>query len=81
MRPAHSIHLPAGGSRTDQQLLGRRLLSRLAEIRSVTGTWRQRRRYRRELQRLMSTGPHLIEDIGLSRTHAEREAAKPFWRR
>jgi uncharacterized protein YjiS (DUF1127 family) len=28
----------------------------------------------------MSSAPHLIEDIGLSREHAAREVAKPFWR-
>jgi uncharacterized protein YjiS (DUF1127 family) len=56
------------------------LPSGLAKITAVLGTWRQRYRYRRELRRLMSSGPHLIEDIGLSRAHAEREAAKPFWR-
>ena len=55
-------------------------LSGLAEIAAVLGAWRQRYRYRRELERLMSSGLHLIEDIGLSRAHAEREVAKPFWR-
>jgi uncharacterized protein YjiS (DUF1127 family) len=43
--------------------------------------WRQRYHYRRELLRLMRSGPHLIEDIGLLRKHAEQEASKPFWRR
>jgi uncharacterized protein YjiS (DUF1127 family) len=42
--------------------------------------WRQRSRYRRELARLRRSGPHLIDDIGLSQAEAEREAAKPFWR-
>jgi uncharacterized protein YjiS (DUF1127 family) len=75
-----SIHVPAGGSRTDLQLVARRLLWHLAEIRAVIGAWRQRQRYRRDLQRLMTTAPHLIDDIGLLRTHADREMAKPFWR-
>jgi uncharacterized protein YjiS (DUF1127 family) len=56
------------------------LVSSLAEITAVLGAWRARYRYRRELRRLMSSGRHLIEDIGLLRAHAEREAAKPFWR-
>jgi uncharacterized protein YjiS (DUF1127 family) len=56
------------------------LASSLAEITAVLGAWRQRYRYRRELSRLISSGPHLVEDIGQSRAHAEREAAKPFWR-
>jgi uncharacterized protein YjiS (DUF1127 family) len=80
MKPLNSIHVPARGGRTDRQPLGRWLLWHLAEIRAVTGAWRQRYRYRRELQRLIKTGPHLIDDIGLWRTHADREAAKPFWR-
>jgi uncharacterized protein YjiS (DUF1127 family) len=57
-----------------------RLLSSLAEIAAVLGAWRRCHRYRHELERLMKSGPHLIEDIGLSRKNAEREAAKPFWR-
>jgi uncharacterized protein YjiS (DUF1127 family) len=56
------------------------LRSSLAEIRAVIGAWRRRYRYQRELERLMSSGTHLIEDIGLVRKHADREVAKPFWR-
>jgi uncharacterized protein YjiS (DUF1127 family) len=52
----------------------------LAESLAMLGAWRRRHRYRRDLTRLMRTGPHLIEDIGLLRKHAAREAAKPFWR-
>ena len=42
--------------------------------------WAQRRGQRRaraELARL----PHLLDDVGLTRAQALREAAKPFWRR
>jgi uncharacterized protein YjiS (DUF1127 family) len=56
------------------------VLSSLADIGRVFGAWRRRYRYRRELERLMSSGPHLIEDIGLLRKHADREVARPFWR-
>ena len=56
------------------------LLSSLAAITVVLGTWRQRYRYRRDLKRLIKSGAHLIEDIGLSRAHTDREVAKPFWR-
>jgi uncharacterized protein YjiS (DUF1127 family) len=56
------------------------LLWRLAEGRTLLGLWRQRCRYRRDLLRLMRSGPHLVEDIGLLYKHAEREVAKPFWR-
>jgi uncharacterized protein YjiS (DUF1127 family) len=68
-------------SASSTQVFGRGWLPpRLAEIRAVLRAWRRRYRYPRELARLMSSGPHLIEDIGLSRTHADREVAKPFWR-
>ena len=40
-----------------------------------------RYRYRRELRRLLRVSPHMIEDIGLSREQARREAKKPFWQR
>jgi uncharacterized protein YjiS (DUF1127 family) len=52
----------------------------VVEVRAVLRVWRRRFRYRRELARLRSSGPHLIEDIGLLQDEADREAAKPFWR-
>jgi uncharacterized protein YjiS (DUF1127 family) len=58
----------------------RRLRWRCAESRALLELWRQRYRYRRELERLLRSGPHLIDDIGLVRAHAEREAGEPFWR-
>jgi uncharacterized protein YjiS (DUF1127 family) len=51
----------------------------LAEVGAALALWRRRSRYRRDLARLRRSGPHLIEDIGLLREHADREAAKPFW--
>lgn len=42
--------------------------------------WKQRRRFRNELYRLMRISPHLIVDIGLTEEEALREIAKPFWR-
>lgn len=39
--------------------------------------WGSRRCQRRELQALSD---HLLHDIGRSRTDAEAEASKPFWR-
>lgn len=47
---------------------------------ALLAEWRQRRRYRAELRRLLSTGPHLLEDIGLTGSDMEREAFSPFWR-
>jgi uncharacterized protein YjiS (DUF1127 family) len=40
--------------------------------------WMARRRQR---QALAALNDHLLNDIGVSRNEARREAAKPFWRR
>lgn len=47
------------------------LFDRLAE-------WQQLARQRRELRQMSDRE---LKDVGLSRADAEREAAKPFWRR
>lgn len=47
-----------------------RLLARLRHL-------RQRHHSRRQLRCL---DPHLLEDIGISRADALREADKPFWK-
>ena len=41
------------------------------------GSWRKGARRRRELLRLPDA---MLEDIGISRRDAWREARKPFWR-
>ena len=42
-------------------------------------TWKERARRRKDLQERLSTNPHLIEDMGLTRAVADAEAAKRFW--
>ncbi len=44
---------------------------------SILETWAERRRQRLTLQGLSD---YALKDIGLSRSEAEREACKPFWR-
>lgn len=44
---------------------------------SILETWAERRRQRLTLQGLSD---YALKDIGLSRSEAEREARKPFWR-
>ncbi|MFZ1425263.1 MAG: DUF1127 domain-containing protein [Geminicoccaceae bacterium] len=44
---------------------------------AVLETWAERRRQRLTLQGLSD---YALKDIGLSRSEAEREARKPFWR-
>lgn len=52
----------------------------LATLRSIIATWGERIRFRRKLEQLSEVGPHLIDDIGLTRRQVETEIAKPFWR-
>lgn len=47
----------------------------------IVATWRRRRCFRRELKLTSKAGPHLIDDIGLTRRQVEEEIAKPFWQR
>ena len=42
--------------------------------------WAERRGQRRALAELTRL-PHLLDDVGLTRAQALREAGKPFWRR
>jgi uncharacterized protein YjiS (DUF1127 family) len=42
--------------------------------------WLQRRRRRKTLAELVEHSDRLLDDIGVSRTEAMLEAAKPFWR-
>lgn len=53
------------------------LLRAPAQARRLLGTWTARRRHR---DSLLALDDHLLDDIGLSRAHALREARKPFWR-
>jgi uncharacterized protein YjiS (DUF1127 family) len=57
-----------------------RLAASLASAARTLRLWLRRYRYRRDLKRILQSAPHLIEDMGLMRIHAEREARKPFWR-
>jgi len=47
---------------------------RLAEL------WAERRSQRRALGDLAELNDHLLNDVGLTREQAVREAGKPFWR-
>ncbi len=46
----------------------------------LVARWARRRGQRRALAELARL-PHLLDDVGLTRAQALREAAKPFWRR
>ncbi|CAN7375569.1 DUF1127 domain-containing protein [Mesorhizobium sp. LjNodule214] len=56
----------------------------LATLRSIVATWRDRTwreriRFRWELEQMSKDNPHLIDDIGLTKRQVEAELAKPFW--
>ena len=55
-----------------------RKLSTWASGRAWIEPWAVRRRQRRALAAL-AEDDHLLDDIGVSRDEARREAAKPFW--
>jgi uncharacterized protein YjiS (DUF1127 family) len=59
----------ATGSRVARQALG--------EAQARVAQWHARQRQRRAL---MSLGDAELKDIGLGRSEAYREYAKPFWR-
>ncbi|MFD2053413.1 DUF1127 domain-containing protein [Mesorhizobium calcicola] len=58
----------------------------LAPLRSIIAawrerTWRERIRFRWQLEQMSKDNPHLIDDIGLTKRQVEEEIAKPFWQR
>ena len=42
--------------------------------------WQLRRRHRAELCRLLTMGPDLMADMGMTVEEAEMEAGLPFWK-
>jgi len=64
-------------------LAGRRSLDRptvhvlWTRIAEVVLTWFERARQRRHLAQFSD---HMLKDIGLSRSEADHEISKPFWR-
>ena len=51
-----------------------------AALASRIAGWRQRRRYRSDLSRLLRVGTHMLRDIGLTQEQARFEIRKPFWK-
>ncbi len=52
----------------------------IGDARAAIRAGLERHRYRQDLRRLLQAGPHMIDDIGLTRSEAVHEAEKPFWR-
>ena len=54
-------------------------LPHIAGLRAIWAEWQIRRRYRKDLERLLLVGPYMIEDVGLTLEEAHREIEKPLW--
>ena len=52
-----------------------------AALAALFGLWCERSRQRRHLAELAEWSDHLLQDIGVSRDAARREAAKAFWQK
>ncbi len=52
----------------------------IGDARAAIRACLERHRYRQDLRRLLRAGPHMIDDIGLTRPEALQEVEKPFWR-
>lgn len=62
---------------SDRRVLQLGPRTKLLKIYGILTTWFARWKQRRALARLDG---RLLEDIGVTREQANREAAKPFWR-
>ena len=51
----------------------------LTNPRGMIAAWRERIRFRWDLQQMAEANPHLINDIGLTRRQVEAEIVKRFW--
>jgi len=71
---ASTIQISISKGATTRNLSG----SLLAVIPCVAN-WRRRILYRKELERLLNTGTHLIRDMGLGIDEVLHEVSKPFY--
>jgi uncharacterized protein YjiS (DUF1127 family) len=54
-------------------------LPHVAGLGVIWAEWQIRRRYRKDLKRLLRVGPYMIEDVGLTLEEVKREIEKPLW--
>ncbi len=69
----HCIERPAATPRN----LRNRLVAHFGSAAATWHLWRERSRSRAQLRELSD---HLLRDIGISRSQADVEGSKPFWR-
>ncbi|MBV6634118.1 MAG: DUF1127 domain-containing protein [Alphaproteobacteria bacterium] len=53
------------------------LATRLEPVFALIAVWQTRAKQRRDL---MALPDHMLQDIGVTRADAHREASKPFWK-
>ncbi len=70
-----AVHRSPSGEDAPDGLYGKGAMGR------VIYTWEERIRARRELARLASEAPELIQKMGFTMAEVDAELAKPFWRR
>ena len=76
--PARTLaHISGGCARFQQESSASPVASWVDTLRA----WSARDRERRALRELTELGDHFLNDVGISREEALREAAKPFWQR
>ncbi len=54
-------------------------LLHIASLRVIWAEWQIRRRYKKDLERLLRVGHYMIEDVGLTLEEVNREIEKPLW--
>ena len=69
----HCIERPAGHPRS----LRDRLAASIRQAVRIWHVWRERSRSRAEL---IALSDEMLRDIGVSRSHANFQGSKPFWR-
>ncbi|TXR47659.1 DUF1127 domain-containing protein [Phyllobacterium endophyticum] len=51
----------------------------VTNLRDIIATWRERSRFRGDLEQISRDNSYLIDDIGLTKRQVEAELAKSFW--
>jgi uncharacterized protein YjiS (DUF1127 family) len=79
---AHALNLSLGTNEGWRAVTGRHPAARWATgwLQEIT-VWMSRHQERKSLGAIAELNNYLLQDIGISRADALREAAKPFWQR
>ncbi len=75
-----SIESTHHSAKADGRFVNPSVFDLLQTLASTIRTWRERRHYRQDLNRLLNVGDYMIDDIGLPLDQAKKEAKKTFWK-